>query len=161
MKTMKKTRFSRIAALLIALTLVVGALFSVSIAANAADTEPSLGYANVQFGDIIKLAFTINGNGTGIAVYSDAEGTELLSTDTVAKVDDNITYYTTKGIPAKDIDTVYYVGVIDADGEVGKLSPYSVLKYIESMESSADEAQLALYAKIKAYNAAADAVLGE
>ena len=155
---MKHTKFSKIASLLLAITLVVGAFFAMGVVAGA-DAESSLGYANVEFGDTIKLAFTVEGAATGIVVYKDEAGTDLFSRDTTPETHNGVTYYTSKGIAAKDIDTTYYVGVIDANGNVGELKGYSVLDYVTAIETSSDnENQLALCAKIRAYNEAANAI---
>ena len=156
---MKKTRFSKIAALLLALTLAVGALLGVSVVANAAENGPTLGYANVVFGDTVQLAFTIEGEAQGIVVYEDAEGTLLFSRDTKADYTaDGQAYYTSAGIAAKDIDTTYYVGVIDANGNVGALVEYSVLAYVDAMDAKTPEVAENIYAKVRAYNDAANAV---
>ena len=162
---MKKTRFSKIAALLLALTLAVGALLGVSVAANAADVAPYIGYANVQWGEEIRLAFTIvnpaEDANLGIAVYEDAEKTKLLSVDFSA--DETYGYYLTDGIAAKDIDTTYYVVVVQgtyADYEIVSENDleYSVDKYMTAMSEGASAAQLALYEKVRAYNAAANKI---
>ena len=158
---MKKSRFSKIAALLLTLTIAVGALFSVSIVAGAEGAEPYLGYSNVMFGDTIKLAFTVEGDGIGIAVYSDEDKTTLVSKDTTPETDASIPYYTTAGIAAKDIDKTYYIGVIDANGNVGELTPYSVLQYVNAKDAETPDVAEDLYVKIRAYNAAANAVFGE
>lgn len=158
---MKKSRFSKIAALLLALTLTIGVLFSVSIVADAEGADPYLGYSNVMFGDTIKLAFTVEGNGIGIAVYEDEAKTKLVSKDTTAETDASIPYYTTAGIAAKDIDKTYYIGVIDANGNVGNLTPYSVLEYVNAKDAETPDVAENLYAKIRAYNSAANAVFGE
>ena len=166
-KTMMKSGFSKIATLLLALTLIVGAILGVSVVANAAEADATLGYANIQWGDEIKLAFTIENAGDnanlGIAMYASKDAKEPISVDFTA-AEGEVAYYTTSGIAAKDIDTTYYVAVVEgtkADFKViGERVEYSVLGYMESMEKAgASDAQKALYAKVRAYNAAADAVL--
>ena len=164
-ETMKKTRFSKIAALLLALTLAVGVLLGVSVASSAANAAPYIGYANVQWGEEIRIAFTIVNPGEdanlGIAVYKDAEKTDLLSVDFSA--DEEYDYYLTDGIAAKDIDTTYYVVVVQgnyASYEIVSetVLEYSVDKYMTAMADSASAAQLALYEKVRAYNAAANKI---
>ena len=163
---MKKTRFSKIAALLLALTLAVGALLGVSVVANATTDGPTLGYANILWGDEIKFAFTIDNAdenaSLGIAMYAiDGENKVLKSVDFKA-ADGEVAYYTTAGIAAKDIDTVYCIAIVEGtagDFEVVYEDDYSVIEYMTAMsQNGASAAQMALYEKVKAYNDAANAI---
>ena len=165
---MKKTRFSKIAALLLALTLAVGALLGVSVAANAANASPYIEYANVQWAEEIRIAFTIANVGDdanlGIAVFEDAEHTELKCID--FSCDEG--YYLTNGIAAKDIDTTYYVAVVQGNASdytvVSEADlEYSVLKYVDAMQKATpedDTARHTLYEKVIEYNKKANAIFG-
>lgn len=174
------TKMKKSLATILALILVISAVFGVSVMASADATGASLGYANINYGDQISLVFTVKdytGGGTvGIAVYKNEADAKPMYTsfdDIEYKVDEEnvITYYETFGIAAKDIDTYYYVAVAekDADGNVTAVSAktaYSVKTYAETRLSELEFAeeteevinQKALYNAILAYNAAADAV---
>ena len=165
---MKKTRFSKIAALLLALTLAVGALLGVSVVANATTDGPTLGYANILWGDEIKFAFTIDNAdenaSLGIAMYAieGEDNAKVLKSVDFTAADGEVAYYTTAGIAAKDIDTVYYIAIVEGtagDFEVVYEDEYSVIEYMTAMsQNGASAAQMALYEKVKAYNDAANAI---
>jgi hypothetical protein len=164
---MEMKRTSKVLATILALVLIVCAMLCV--VAFAENEAPSLGYANVVYGDRISLAFTVEnaGDGTvGIAVYKNAEDETPMYVSFDKKVNNNVEYYETFGIAAKDIDTVYYVAVAtkDADGNVTNLSApaaYSVAQYATDSLAKEDitDAQKAVYQAILNYNKAADAVI--
>ena len=162
---MKRT--SKVLATILALVLIVCAMLCV--VAFAENEAPSLGYANVIYGDRISLAFTVDnaGDGTvGIAVYKNAEDETPMYVSFDKKVNNGVEYYETFGIAAKDIDTVYYVAVAteDAEGNVTNLSApaaYSVAQYATDSlnKEGITDAQKAVYQAILNYNKAADAVI--
>ena len=158
------TRTSKVLATILALVLIVCAVFTVSVFAEG--DGPKLGYANVVYGDQISLAFTVEGytgDGTvGIAVYKTAEDTAPMYVSFEEKGED-VKYFETFGIAAKDIDTDYYVAVAekDADGNVTAVSEraaYSVAKYAtDSLEKEEiSDAQKAVYNALLNYNKAAN-----
>lgn len=162
---MKRT--SKILASILALVLIVCAVCCISVFAEG--DGPKLGYANVVYGDQISLAFTVEGytgEGTvGIAVYKAEEDNSPIYVSFDEKGED-VKYFETFGIAAKDIDTVYYVAVAekDDDGNVSAVSEkaaYSVAKYATDSLDKEDisDAQKAVYNAILNYNKAADAVI--
>ena len=165
---MKRT--SKVLATILALVLIVGAVFCVSVLAE--ENTPALGQANVVYGDRISLAFTVDGytgDGlVGIAVYKNEGDATPAYASFEKKVDNDVEYYETFGIAAKDIDTVYYVAVAEKDDE-GKITllsekaAYSVAQYandrLEDVEAS--DAQKSLYNAILKYNAAANELFAD
>jgi hypothetical protein len=162
------TRTSKVLATILALVLIVCAMFCV--VAFADGEGATLGSANVVYGGKISLAFTVEnytGDGTvGIAVYKNEGDTTPMYVSFEEKDLEGVKYFETFGIAAKDIDTVYYVAVAekDADGNVKAISvptEYSVKAYAESKRDDAGstDAQKAVCNALLNYNKAADAVI--
>ena len=167
-----KNRNSRVIATILALILVIGSVFGIGMVAMAEDEGPSLGQANVVYGDQISLVFTVDGytgSGTvGVAVFRNEGDTTPAFSTFEKQIDKNgVEYYEIFGIAAKDIDTDYYVAVAEADENgayVKTLSTpikYSVAAYVNARLETVgiSDAQRHLYNTILAYNKAADAVL--
>ena len=163
---------SRVIATILALILVIGSVFGLGMVAMAEDEGPSLGMANVVYGDQISLVFTVEnytaGGTVGLAVFKN-EGDTTPAYCTFEKQTDpsGVEFYEIFGIAAKDIDTTYYVAVAEGDENgafVKTLSTpiaYSVADYVNARlkTEGITEAQKHLYNTILAYNKAADAVL--
>ena len=171
---MKHTRMNKLVSLILALALIVGAVAGMSLTASAEEeVTASIEYANVEYGDMLHLAFQITVNGetagqVGIAVYADtaAAASDYISASFTKKTDNGgVEYYATQGIAAKDIDTVYYISVVEktAEGvvELSERTEYSIAGYVESRlgDGNATDAQKTLYNAILAYGEAADGVL--
>ena len=162
---------SRVIATILALILVIGSVFGLGMVAMAEDEGPSLGMANVVYGDQISLVFTVEnytaGGTVGLAVFKNEGDTTPAYCTFEQKDADGVKYYEIFGIAAKDIDTTYYVAVAEGDENgafVKTLSTpiaYSVADYVNARlkTEGITEAQKHLYNTILAYNKAADAVL--
>ena len=162
---------SRVIATILALILVIGSVFGLGMVAMAEDEGPSLGMANVVYGDRISLVFTVEnytaGGTVGLAVFKNEGDTTPAYCTFEQKDADGVIYYEIFGIAAKDIDTTYYVAVAEGDENgafVKTLSTpiaYSVADYVNARlkTEGITEAQKHLYNTILAYNKAADAVL--
>lgn len=164
---------NRAIATVLALVLTIGCVFGIGLVAAAeGETSYSLGYANVVYGDQISLAFTIDGategDNVGIVVYKN-EGDETPMYCSNEVKGEEVKYFETFGIAAKDIDTTYYVAVAEfnEDGTVAKVvtaaTAYSVEAYANARleDEGISEDQEALYKAILVYNKAADAVLSK
>ena len=158
------TRTSKVLATILALVLIVCAVFTVSVFAEG--DGPKLGQANVIYGDKISLAFTVEnaGDGTvGIAVYKNEGDATPAYVSFEEKEYEGVKYFETFGIAAKDIDTVYYVAVAEKDAEgnvtvVSEKAEYSVAEYAtDSLEKEdISDAQKAVYNALLNYNKAAN-----
>ena len=166
---MKNVR-NRVLATIMALMMIIGGVFGVGMMAGAEEGALALEYANVNYGEQISLVFTITGEGdkVGIAVYASQDAKNPMYATNEAKGDE-VVYYETFGIAAKDIDTTYYVAVarFDEDGRfveaVSEKIAYSVEAYANARlaDENATPAQKHLYNTILAYGAAANALFGE
>lgn len=161
-------RMSKLIATVMALVLMLGAVMVFSSAET--DNVPTLGEANVWYGDALALAFTVNaaeGETAGIAVYESADAAEgdYMYITYEAKEDGDVIFYETFAIDAKDVETIYYVAAVskDADGKVtyGEKIEWSVAKYIDAKLPTATEAQADLFNKVLAYGKAAAKVLNK
>ena len=163
---------SKALATILALILVIGSVFGLSIVTMAEGEGPCLGQANVIYGDRISLVFTVDnytaGGTVGVAVFRNGgDATPAFCTFEKQTDKNGVEFYEIFGIAAKDIDTDYYVAVAEADENgayVKTLSTpikYSVAAYVNARLETPGitDAQKHLYNTILAYNKAADAVL--
>ena len=165
-----RKKFGKILTAILALTIIIGGVFGVGMIAGAEEGALALEYANVNYGEQISLVFTITGEGdnVGIAVYASEDAKNPMYATNEAKGEE-VVYYETFGIAAKDIDTTYYVAVakFDEDGRfveaVSERIAYSVAAYATARlaDENATDAQKHLYNTILAYGEAANALFGE
>lgn len=160
---MKRT--SRILTLILALVMIMSALVCISVFAEEEEAKPSIGSANVVYGEEIRIAFTIENAGEGEYGIALVEGGEIVYASFNEKSDGVVAYYLSDGIAAKDINTVYTYAVVEKTDDgieiVSDLVEYSVAKYATD-RAAADgisPAQKNLYNKLIAYGNAAEAVL--
>ena len=176
---MKNKSFSKIALLLV---LCLTALCAVGIVASADGETPvaKIDSANVAYNDMVQLAFTIEATS---ALDKDAElgiiawRTDVTDDLTVenafyatfnSSTKDGKTYFKTRGIPAKEMDTPIYVAACYRIGE-GEITiaetpfSYSALQYAGSRLSSAGitAKQAKLYEDLIAYGMSSDTVLAD
>jgi hypothetical protein len=160
---MKRT--SRILTLILALVMIMSALVCISVFAEEEEVKPSIGAANVVYGEEIRIAFTIKDAGEGEYGIAVVEGEEIVYASFNEKTDGAVAYYLTDGIAAKDINTVYTYAVVEKTDDgieiVSDLFEYSVAKYAAERIATEGitDAQKNLYNKLIAYGNAAQAVL--
>ncbi len=158
-------KISKILVVILALSLMLGALVVLSSATEAA--TPKLGAANVVYGDQLSLVFAVTESEyevLGVVAYAaETDAAEKISYK-LDKTDAG--FYQTRGIAAKDIEEIAYYAVQYKDGDTVKYSDmqaYSIDTYLTARQNLggdyATEAQKDLYAKIRAYGKAAKAVL--
>jgi hypothetical protein len=177
---MEKTKITKLAALLVALVLMVGAMVGVGISAVSADeiTETaSIVRKNVEHKDYLHLAFAVQVTTApedaeiGIMVWAD-DVTDFNSANKLwasyeLKFDGAETYYyASQPIAAKDIATNYKVAVVakTADGItlLSKPAAYSVAAWAaEKLTENPDPARENLYKKVLAYGEAASTLLNK
>ncbi len=162
---MKRT--AKITSLILCLAILLGSVIGLtSVGAEGFTAEIS--EANVKYGDKMYMLFTVESLGAdltniGIATYTAAEGEAPIHTSKGQETFEGRTYYTTYGIPAKDITTTFYYAVVDANGnEISARTPYSVKTYADARLTLEDNTaeQIKLYNAIINYGQAADAVFG-
>ncbi len=177
---MKQTRFTKIAALLLACVLLAGVALSFSVSATTASeiTETaSIKSVNVEHRDFMHLAFNVETTGEhtgtiGIMVWAadveDYTTANALYSSYVLKSDGaGTSYYASQSIPAKNIATKYQVAVVEKDGAgnvtiISVPEEHSVEAWAQTkltQNPSADEANL--YNKVIAYGQAAAAVINK
>ena len=138
---MKRTKFFKILAPIVALGLLIGALAGVSASANeaapAADAVPEVISMNVEYGSELYLYYAVDKStvaGTpALEVLSDASGSAVeytVTEYTEEKVNGKACYiFKTRGVAAADIDKSQYVRA--ASGEVkGTIREASVEMYL-------------------------------
>ena len=174
---MKIKSFSKIALLLV---LCLTVLCAVGIAASADGEETPIAKidtANVAYNDMLHIAFGIEVLGTlpegaelGIIAW-EADVVEFNVATAFyatfnANTKDGQTYYKTRGIAARDMDTPIFVApcVRDSKGAItviGEQLKYSVLQYAGSRLASANVSakQAKLYEDLIAYGMSSDNVL--
>ena len=171
----------KLAALLVAFVLVIGATTGIIIAAN--DSAPStveITRKNIAFGEGINLAFVIEVTGgksgnVGLAVWDVNEEGDY-SIKNVKHLTYTEDYKTTgdlvekvafsHGIAPKDVKTDYVFAAVYCDELTGKITfgeklVYSVEDYInEMLAGETTEAQRNMYEKLLSYSDIASDVLG-
>ena len=177
---MEKTRITKLAALLVALVLMVGAMVGVGISAVSADeiTETAtIASVNVEHKDYLHLAVKVDVTSApadaeiGIMVWANGV-TDFTSANKIwesyeIKFDGAETYYyASQPIAAKDIATEYKIAVVakTADGITLLSEPasYSVAAWAESkLENTTDPARINLYKKVIAYGEAASGLFNK
>ena len=179
---MEKTRITKLAALLVALALMVGAMVGVGISAVSADEITGTAVIlseNVEHKDYLHLAFKVRVDSApedaviGIMVWS-AETENVTTSNRIwasyELKDDGAgtTYYASQPIVAKDIATVYKVAVVakTADGITILSEPadYSVANWAATKLSNSettDPARINLYKKVIAYGEAASGLFNK
>ena len=175
---MKIKSFSKIALLLV-LCLTVLCAVGIAVSADGEETPVAkIDSSNVAYNDMVQLAFTIEATSAldkdaelGIIAWR-ADVTGELNVDNAfyatfnASAKDGKTYYKTRGIPAKEMDTPIYVAACYRIGE-GEIviaeTPfsYSVLQYAGSRLTSTTitAKQAKLYEDLIAYGMSSDVVL--
>ena len=183
---MKKSKLQRILALLMSCILLVGAtlgtqLISSAVEDGAPEYAATVDSTNVEFGGMLHLAIkatnNTDGGKLGIYVYEytdDYATRELELVEPIYKTfkektvtshtGNEITYFATQGIAAKDIAKDYViVAVIDNGGEItfGQRLAYSVARYVADRadDEGVTAEQKNLYEKLLTYGEAADTVL--
>ena len=179
---MKKSRFLKILAPIVALGLLMGALFTVSASATADEgaTEakaPEIISMNVEYGSELYLYYAVDkGDAEGapkLEVLSDAEGTAVeytVSTYNVETVHGKECYiFRTKGVAPKDLNKAQYVRAVVGE-ESGEIKSASVELYLytrlykngfaaKTAEDGADYTRRNLYYRLLRYGHAAQIVL--
>lgn len=158
---------NKLLSLILALALTVCAFAGLSVNAGAeAEETYYVDMGNVEYGNYLHLALTIVAPaGSGIAVYASADAEDYLYATFTEKDDGAGTkYFATQEISAKDIDTTYYVAVVEKTdagvNEISERKAVSVEMYANlALDSDKTDAQKALYRALIAYGEAADAVL--
>ena len=141
---MKKSKFLKILAPIVALGLLIGALFTVSASATtdegAADAKaPEIISMNVEYGSELYLYYAVDkGDAEGtpkLEVLSDAEGTEIEYTVTyytTETVHDKECYvFKTKGVAPKELNKAQYVRAVVGE-EASEIKAASVELYLNT-----------------------------
>lgn len=172
---MIKTRFTKLAALILALTLAFGVLACIGVSAEDATQAETAKIAsvNVEHRDMMHLAIKVEYDeaavsGTvGIMVWesgtTDCTAENSIYSSYTLKSDGAETptyYYASQAIAAKNINTDYLIAVVADNGEEVTLlstpAPYSVKSWAETkLADNPDEAHANLYNKVLAYGNAA------
>ena len=138
---MKKTRFLKVLAPIVALGLLIGALVGISASANeaapASDVTPEIISMNVEYGSELYLYYAVDKasvSGTpALQVLSDAAGTSVIYTVTdytEESVNGKDCYiFKTAGVSASDINKIQYVRAA-SDSSVGVVREASVEMYL-------------------------------
>lgn len=137
---MKKTKFLKILAPIVALGLLIGALVGVSASANEADpatVTPEIISMNVEYGSELYLYYAVDKStvsGTpSLEVLSDKDGSsvEYVVTEyTEEKVNGKDSYiFKTAGVAASDVNKVQFVRAADGDVK-GAIREASVEMYL-------------------------------
>ena len=139
---MKKSKFLKILAPIVALGLLIGALFTVSASATTDEGEaeakaPEIISMNVEYGSELYLYYAVDkGDAEGapkLEVLSDAEGTAVeytVKSYTTETVHDKECYvFKTKGVAPKDLNKVQYVRAVVGE-EASEIKAASVELYL-------------------------------
>ena len=172
---MMKVNKSKIWALVLALTLILGSLSVLSVSADGEDTAFDVNCANIAYDDMLKIVFTLKntdtlpaGAVTGVLMWDEAKDEytyENASFKTFTSYTDGESeFYVTRGVAACDIGTVYrFAAAYRHNGEVviADVFEYSIAKYVASRfsDGNATENQKELYDNLLAYGLASDTVL--
>ena len=165
-------KMKRIIVLALAL-LLIGCIAGFTVSAEDAVPKATIGMANVAYNDMMHVVFTVEnvpaGAVAGIVMWDNTATEYTMATkiyeDFTPQTDGGMTYYTTKGVAAKDIGTVYYFAAcykLDGVTVIGDVRSYSVAKYAASRldDDNVSAAQAELYNNILLYGLASDGVLG-
>ena len=175
---MKNTKFTKLAVLLMAVALLIGSAIVITVSAEETETEApaelSVYEANVVYNDMMYIAFTLQGSApegaiAGIVVWNgeQAEYTveNAASSDFSAAQDGERLYYTTPGVAAANIDTVFYFSAAyTLNGEitlVGDVKSYSIAEYAGTRlaRDVISRAQANVYANMLNYALASENVI--
>ncbi|MBQ8320927.1 MAG: hypothetical protein IJX92_01000 [Clostridia bacterium] len=172
---MIKTRFTKLAALILALTLAFGVLACIGVSAEdgTATETAKIASVNVEHREMMHLAVKVEydeaavSGAVGIMVWESAT-TDCTAENSIYSsyalhsdmAEEPTYYYASQAIAAKNINTDYYIAVVEKNGnEVTLLSTpalYSVKSWAETkLTQNPDEAHANLYNKVLAYGNAA------
>ena len=167
-----KTKFSKIALLVLSLALVFGA---VAVITASADTKPVITQQNVSYQGNYALMFAVDASTATAPVQLycyDTEptagtvGTLVDTTSNITVADSNennlnVDSYVLKttGVAASKMTTYYYFKAVDANGNESEVVRYSVAEYLYERLASGDasETQTAMYKKLIEFGDAAQA----
>lgn len=141
---MKKSGFTKIALIVLSLTLILGAVIGISVSAE--DTEKGIIAHNIVYGEKVAVAFAVNATleeaeSIKIAYYWEGEEENLKNAtllDTTVSENlykkDGASYpvFVTSGLPAKELGKVAHATVYtgDAPAEDAVWETYSVAEYL-------------------------------
>ena len=136
---MKKSKFLKALAPIVALGLLVGALVGISASANEdAPVAPEIVSMNVEYGSELYLYYAVDASTSAgiptLQVLSDAEGTEVLyevkaSSETVTIGSRTCYIFKTEGVAPKYLNKLQYVRAVDGDIK-GEIKAASIELYL-------------------------------
>ncbi len=140
---MKTKNLAKILLVALSLTLLACAFLATTVSAETA--KPEIKNMNVRYSDKFELMYavpadTVSGGSATLYLYVEdpADGGEAIKEYTLSKTelpaDTGLSYeayvFYTQGVSATALDQVFYVQVIDADGNESAVMSYSVVEYL-------------------------------
>lgn len=180
---MKKNFKNKLLVMLVALSLLVGAVSGFSVNAAESD-EVEIIAQNIVYGDKVAVAYAVKANlsdaisgKVGISYYWSDEGSEKVKSATLLDVnvstnlyDGRYPVFVTEGVPAKNIDRVAVAAVTVEGSDPVFSHTYSAVQYLytrlykdgyinKTKSDGLDYERKNLYNNLLAYGASAQAVL--
>ena len=165
-----KNNIKRIISFALMLSLLVGMMMTgVSVSAAEETPEVEIVSKNVYYAETLKLMYAVRTDDANVKlnIYdADLKLVETITTptETENKPAGTTAFTSTIGVPAQDIDTVFYAEAELSDGTKSKMVRYSVLEYLYerlTVSTNVSPEQKTMYNNLLAYADSADIVLNE
>ena len=165
-----KNNIKRIISFALMLSLLVGMMMTgVSVSAAEETPEVEIVSKNVYYAETLKLMYAVRTDDANVKlnIYdADLKLVETITTptETENKPDGTTAFTSTIGVPAQNIDTVFYAEAELSDGTKSKMVRYSVLEYLYerlTVSTNVSTEQKTMYNNLLAYADSADIVLNE
>ena len=174
-----KKNISRIALLVIALSLFVCAVFAVTVNADESALTPEIISQNVAYQGDFALMYAVSADSVAegkvtLNLYNNVPTADTAAdkiyeanapeTITIDGVKTQAYVFKTKGVSAKDMADVFYVQAIDSAGNKSAVKSYSVAEYLYERLYACNDVtakQRALYESALIFGANAQAILAE